>query len=91
MKPERPSPYWTCLTCGAMNLVAHPTCEACATARIVAAPPEPERQLPMYREFPAVAYQQPGREERCTEPGCSKTVGEHMADCRRLVTRIGRP
>ena len=45
---------------------------------------------PAYREVQPRAWARCKPTDRCSEPGCTKSVAEHMAELRVLVAKIGR-
>ena len=54
--------------------------------------PDQKSSIPIYREVQSAApFRYPARTDRCDEPGCTLTVGEHIAEVKRLVAKIGRP
>lgn len=87
--------YWRCRRCEAENEEAVSACENCGAAATFGQ--SEKRALPAYR--PVEAVQKPwmnpaartnDRQQRCPEPGCTKTVGEHIAEFKRAGAIIER-
>jgi hypothetical protein len=76
---------WICPNpaCGAANVMAYRVCDNCGAER-ERRPAAPERQLPpAYVEFQERRLVRSQPSDRCPEPGCDKTVAEHIAEFKR--------
>lgn len=76
---------WRC-DCGAYNSKADEECEACGRRPGEARDDKPH--LPAYREFPQRPRPASNKDERCPEPGCEKTVADHIREFRDAGRRI---
>jgi hypothetical protein len=83
---------WTCV-CGALNDGGR-YCEVCGTeqTRTAQTPPTPlvpsDGKLPAHREFPERTWQRSSPTDLCEEPGCTKTVAQHIAEFKEAMKHI---
>ena len=79
--------YWRCWRCDAANDEGRNECENCG-AHFKAAAPQGTGEKPtlaMYREVPQRTRPLSRPDEHCPEPGCDKTVGEHIAEAKAIA------
>lgn len=80
---------WTCEACQASNDVRMRVCDYCGADRPRRPEAVPAKTLPpAYQEPPAREYVRAQPTDRCTEPGCTKTVAEHIAEFKRYGREI---
>ena len=64
-------------------------CKKCGWAPAVeSAPPAKPAMLPLHRPFPERQWERSRPSDRCTEPGCTKLVSEHIAEFREAMRHI---
>lgn len=76
---------WTCSECDKTNTLTARFCAHCGQARNDAKTEAPKFLPPWER--PGFRASVPT--DRCTEPGCDKTVRQHMDEFRAIVSRPG--
>lgn len=81
---------WECSECSEKNRASGRFCAQCGSPRNPALSSAPTRAPePFVPPWAKPGYVLAKPEDRCTEEGCTKTVAEHMAECRALSGRIG--
>jgi hypothetical protein len=76
---------WECRECHAKNAPKTHFCEACGQARALAEDKAPTRP-PLPWERPSFKPSTP--DDPCDEPGCTKSVRDHIAEFKRAGEKI---
>jgi hypothetical protein len=79
-------PDWCCGRCGAWNAEDALVCELCLGKEHVISLPGPP--TPLHRVFDDAAAILRSWNQPCSEPGCTKTAGEHRDELKQLLLDI---